>query len=67
MGRDEEEVTDLNEILHGPQFVLVDQKCRIRGYYDVDRPGGLEKLADDARFLIDAGAPVAAAPEEPQR
>ena len=53
MGRDGD-VTNLNEILHGPQFVLVDRRCRIRGYYDVERPGGLGKLIDDAKLLASA-------------
>ena len=36
---DEGMVGDVPDIIHGTHFVLVDQKHRIRGYYDSERPG----------------------------
>ncbi len=42
---------DPEPILHSSRFVLVDGKREIRGYYDGLEPGGIEKLAGDARRL----------------
>ena len=42
---------DVNEVLHGTKFVLVDQQSRIRGYYDVETKAGRERLIRDARRL----------------
>jgi protein SCO1 len=36
-----------NMILHSTKFVLVDQLCRIRGYYDGTDPASIAKLAED--------------------
>lgn len=40
------------EIVHGQKFVLVDRKGQIRGYYDVDLPDGIERLAGDVALLV---------------
>lgn len=42
---------DPEPILHSSRFVLVDGRREIRGYYDGLEPGGVEKLAGDARRL----------------
>lgn len=42
---------DPEPILHSSRFVLVDRRREIRGYYDGLEPGGVEKLAGDARRL----------------
>lgn len=51
MGRDGD-VANINEILHGPHFVLVDDRGRIRGYYDVEQAVGFESLLEDTRLLV---------------
>ena len=51
MGRDGD-VSNVNEIFHGPHFVLVDDRARIRGYYDVEDPAGFESLIETASLLI---------------
>jgi protein SCO1/2 len=40
------------EIVHGQKFVLVDRKGQIRGYYDVDLPEGIDRLAGDVALLV---------------
>jgi len=40
-----------NQIIHSPMFVLVDQEGWIRGYYDSNEEGRVEKLVGDARKL----------------
>jgi len=56
MGRDGE-VINVNEVFHGPHFVLVDDRGRIRGYFDVEDPAGFESLIADATLLLgDAGS-----------
>jgi protein SCO1/2 len=42
---------DPESILHSSRFVLVDGRREIRGYYDGLEPGGVERLAGDARRL----------------
>ena len=34
------------------RFILLDQNRVIRGYYDIDKPGDLNKLEDDLRKLL---------------
>ena len=41
---------------HGTRFALVDQKGRIRGYYDSADSGEMEKLKNDARRLLQGQA-----------
>jgi len=43
---------DEDAILHSTSFVLVDRKGRIRGYYNSDEAGALQKLVEDARRLL---------------
>lgn len=40
-----------NPIIHSVKFVLVDQKGRIRGYYEGTKADELKKLAEDAATL----------------
>ncbi len=46
---------DLASIFHGTHLVLVDQKLRIRGYYDTDQPGTLDTVLRDAGMLVNRG------------
>jgi protein SCO1/2 len=39
---------------HSSKFVLVDDKGRIRGYYDGDRTAGMDKLSKDIANLVRA-------------
>jgi protein SCO1/2 len=39
------------DLVHGVHFVLVDPALRIRGYYDSDDSGRLDRLVRDARSL----------------
>lgn len=54
MGKEENDagVEEVN-IFHGDQFVLVDQRGAIRGYYSVkDDPEGIRRLLADAQTLV---------------
>ncbi|MDP6803330.1 MAG: SCO family protein [Gemmatimonadota bacterium] len=42
---------DVNSVLHGTRFVLVDSRLRIRDYCDVSEPDAFEGLIADARQL----------------
>jgi len=42
---------DENDFIHSEQFVLVDKKRRIRGYYDGTNDQEMEKLKEDIVFL----------------
>jgi len=42
---------DENDFIHTEQFVLVDKKRRIRGYYDGTNDQEMEKLKEDIIFL----------------
>ena len=42
---------DENDFIHTEQFVLVDKKRRIRGYYDGTNDQEMEKLKEDIVFL----------------
>ena len=48
---EEREAAD-QTVRHSSKFVLVDQKAQIRGYYDSDSEGSMQKLVDDARALV---------------
>jgi protein SCO1 len=39
-------------ILHSPRFVLVDQRGRVRGYYDHRAPKTMQRLRDDVAKLL---------------
>lgn len=47
-------VLDVNSVLHGPHFVLVDDQSRIRGYYDVSAEDGMDRLQEDVGRLTEA-------------
>jgi protein SCO1/2 len=47
--------TDFASLFHGTHFVLVDQKLRIRGYYDSSAPDVEDRLLHDATMLINRG------------
>ena len=47
---------DENDFIHTEQFVLVDKKRRIRGYYDGTNDQEMEKLKEDIIFLKDEEA-----------
>jgi protein SCO1/2 len=43
---------DVPDILHGTHFVLIDQRLRIRGYYDSDDPSAIDAMLRDAGALL---------------
>jgi protein SCO1/2 len=47
--------TDFASVFHGTHFVLVDQKSRIRGYYDSSDPDVADRVLRDAAMLINRG------------
>ena len=49
---DPKKTDDVGDILHSTHFVLVDQVGRVRGYYDSEREGTLEKIVADAKNLL---------------
>lgn len=55
MGKDSAAGDDLMSIGHGSHFVLVDQKMRIRGYYDLSNSAGTDALLRDAGLLGSRG------------
>ncbi|MFZ5471506.1 MAG: SCO family protein [Myxococcota bacterium] len=46
---------DLMSIGHGSHFVLVDAKMQVRGYYQFNDPGAVDKLLRDAGLLAMRG------------
>lgn len=42
---------ELYDMVHTENFILVDQKRRIRGFYDGTNPEDVEKLLEDIQFL----------------
>jgi protein SCO1/2 len=46
---------DLNAIMHGTHFVLVDDQMRIRGYYDSNEEDAVDRLLRDAGLLANRG------------
>src|SRR5690606_18379081 len=40
-----------NDLVHTENFVLVDKKKRIRGFYDGTDPDAIEKLLEDIKIL----------------
>jgi protein SCO1/2 len=47
--------TDFASLFHGTHFVLVDQRLRIRGYYDSNAADVEDRLLHDATMLINRG------------
>ena len=45
-------IGDVPDILHGTHFVLVDQRARIRGYYDSDDAAAVDRMLRDAGSLL---------------
>ena len=41
-----------SDFIHTNNFVLIDKKQRIRGYYDGTNPGEVDKLIQDARLIL---------------
>lgn len=39
-------------MMHSTRFVLVDQRRRIRGYYDANDVGAMDKLREDVSSLL---------------
>ena len=54
-GANGEEPT-LFDITHGTRFVLVDQKARIRGFYDADE-AGMDDLVRDLTLVVSLEGP----------
>jgi protein SCO1/2 len=52
----EGDTSEPDNIYHGPHFVLIDQAMRVRGYYDTDHEGELNRLLQDAGLLANIGA-----------
>ncbi len=44
---------DEDPLTHSEVFVLVDRKGEIRGFYQLNEPGRMDKLRQDARFVLD--------------
>jgi protein SCO1/2 len=42
-------------VSHGTHLVLVDGQGRIRGYYDPDAPGAVDRVVRDAALLVNRG------------
>lgn len=43
------------EIFHGSHLVLVDARGRVRGYYDPEEPGAVDRVVRDAGLLLNRG------------
>lgn len=54
MGRDPD-LPGGEGIFHGTHFVLVDGRGRIRGYYDPDAEGAIDRVVRDAALLVNRG------------
>ena len=46
---------DFASVMHGTHFVLVDQRGRIRGYYDSTDSDVVDRVLTDATMLINRG------------
>jgi protein SCO1/2 len=44
---------ELYDMVHTENFVLVDRKRRVRGFYDGTNPDEIKKLIDDIKWLLD--------------
>ena len=45
----------VRDISHGTQLVLVDREGRIRGYYDAEEAGAVDRIVRDAALLVNRG------------
>ncbi|HEU4384936.1 MAG TPA: SCO family protein [Anaeromyxobacteraceae bacterium] len=54
MGRDPD-LPGAEGVFHGTHLVLVDREGRIRGYYDPDAAGAVERVVRDAALLVNRG------------
>jgi protein SCO1 len=54
MGREGPE-DDVGSVFHGTHFVVVDQRMRIRGYYDSSSEEAIERLIRDVGLLVNRG------------
>jgi protein SCO1 len=43
---------DLNTVVHGSYFALIDSKLRVRGVYRFTEPGSVDEVIRDARLLL---------------
>ncbi|ATB29629.1 SCO family protein [Melittangium boletus] len=55
MGRNGEDENDIPSIFHGSHFVLVDGSGEIRGYYNSEDDDAVERLRQDAGWLLGSG------------
>jgi len=55
MGRNGEDENDIPSIFHGSHFVLVDGSGEIRGYYSSEDDDAVERLRQDAGWLLRSG------------
>jgi protein SCO1/2 len=55
MGREASADGRLDGIFHGSHLVLVDQRGRVRGYYDSDDPEVVDRVTRDAGLLANRG------------
>lgn len=44
--------TDLNSVVHGSYFALIDGQLRVRGVYRFSEPGSVDEMLHDARILL---------------
>jgi protein SCO1/2 len=55
VGREKSDVGRFDGIFHGSHLVLVDQRGRVRGYYDSDDREVVEQVVRDAGLLANRG------------
>jgi protein SCO1/2 len=53
--RDDTASPEVGPVIHSLMAVLVDGSRQVRGYYDTNDPGAMDRLVDDTRTLADAG------------
>ena len=49
---DDQNGTAADPVTHSSRFVLIDRKGQIRGYYGIEEPGAVDRLASDAPKLL---------------
>jgi protein SCO1/2 len=55
VGREQSDDGRFEGIFHGSHLVLIDQRGRVRGYYDSDDPGVVDRVVRDAGLLANRG------------
>jgi protein SCO1/2 len=55
VGRERSDDGRFEGIFHGSHLVLVDQRGRVRGYYDSDDPDAVDRVVRDAGLLANRG------------